>query len=69
MIFHSWVWLSLHPPTLIEKIAIISTIFRLMDDEVHIKLIVVQVSIMLRLEQVFVELRELKSEMEKVQVY
>ena len=58
MIFCSWVWLRLHPPTMIDKIALLSNILRLMNDETQYKikifvflskrnLMVIQVSVML----------------------
>lgn len=59
MTFCSWVWLRLlHPPTMIDNIALLSNMFRLMNDETQYKikvfiflskrnLIVIQVSVML----------------------
>lgn len=49
MIFCGCMWLNPpHPPCMIDKIAITSSMFRLMEDEIDIKLMVVQVSVMLK---------------------
>lgn len=49
MIFCGCMWLNPpHPPSMIDKVAITSSMFRLMEDEIDMKLMVVQVSVMLK---------------------